>query len=317
MLRIATIGTSSVMDVIQEAIRLTDGLVCQVIYSRDQARGEAYAAKNGVENVCTDLDELVKRDDVDIIYIASPNSCHAGQAEKALESGKHVIVEKPLALTRGDVDRLYSLARKNGVYLFEAITTLFMPNYEGLRSLLPSIGKVGDANLRYGQYSSKMDAYKKGIAASSLDPAMGGGALNDLGIYCIHAAIDMFGIPAGVKYAPELGENGVDLEGSLTLDYGHFTCDIVASKSRDIGSGCSIEGEDGVLIEEGPINDFASCRAVIRGESFDISVQPEGNRMVYEMERFRDAILARDEAFHHRMHFQSRAAAGVLEDAAR
>lgn len=106
ILRVAAVGTNTVMDVAQEAIRLTDGLVCSVIFSRSPERGAESARKVGVSEVCSDYDELVARDDVDIIYIASPNSCHVEHGEKALRAGKHVIMEKPLALTRHDVDML-------------------------------------------------------------------------------------------------------------------------------------------------------------------------------------------------------------------
>ena len=315
MLRIGAVGTSAVMDTMQEAIRMTDGLECSVICSRSAERGEAYAAKNGIAAVCTDLDELVKRDDVDIVYIATPNTCHVSQAEKALANGKHVFLEKPLALGRGEVDHLYAAAGAGGAFLFEAITTLFMPEYLACRSLLPSIGAIKKAELKYGQYSSKLDMYKKGIISSSLDPAMKGGALNDMGIYCIHTAIDLFGVPAGVSYSPELGPNGIDLEGDLTMDYGTFICQVKASKKQDIGSGCLVEGENGSFIQTGPVNAFGDCKAQIGGDEFKIGLQGDENRMIYELARFRDAIRSGDKAFHYRMYHQSRAAAGVLEDA--
>ena len=136
MLRVGTVGTSSIMRTIQGAIRLTDGMECRVVYSRTEEQGRAFAAEMGVPEHCTDYAAMLERSDLDLIDIASPNRFHVEQALAALEHGKHVIVEKPAAVTRGDVQRLIDAARANGVYFFEAITTLFMPQYEACRLLL-------------------------------------------------------------------------------------------------------------------------------------------------------------------------------------
>ena len=117
MLRVGTVGTSSIMRTIQEAIRLTDGMECRVVYSRTEEQGRAFAAEMGVPEHCTDYAAMLERSDLDLIDIASPNRFHVEQALAALEHGKHVIVEKPAAVTRGDVQRLIDAARANGVEL--------------------------------------------------------------------------------------------------------------------------------------------------------------------------------------------------------
>lgn len=315
-LRIGCVGTSSVMNIMQDAIRVTDGVTCSVVYSRSKSRGEEYAGRYGIKNVSDHYDSFIARDDVDAVYIASPNSCHFEQGMQALENGKHVIMEKPLALTRREVDQLYSNAKNNGVFLFEAITTLYMPNYLSCRDVLPAIGKIRKAVIRYGQYSSKMDDYKKGIVASSLSPECKGGALNDMGIYCIHMAVDLFGKPKSASYRPVMGVNGVDLEGELTLEYSDFVCNILTSKQRNIDSGCRIEGEKGFFEEHGPINDFANVSVCMCGEEFSVRNQLETNRMVYELIRFRDAFNNQDKAHFYKAYHQSREAVGILEDVA-
>ena len=97
MLRVGTVGTSSIMRTIQEAIRLTDGMECRVVYSRTEEQGRAFAAEMGVPEHCTDYAAMLERSDLDLIDIASPNRFHVEQALAALEHGKHVFSEKPLA----------------------------------------------------------------------------------------------------------------------------------------------------------------------------------------------------------------------------
>ena len=177
MLRVGTVGTSSIMRTIQEAIRLTDGMECRVVYSRTEEQGRAFAAEMGVPEHCTDYAAMLDRSDLDLIDIASPNRFHVEQALAALEHGKHVIVEKPAAVTRGDVQRLIDAARANGVYFFEAITTLFMPQYEACRLLLPKLGRIEQAHITYAQYSSRYDAYLRGENPNIFNPAMQAGPL--------------------------------------------------------------------------------------------------------------------------------------------
>ena len=315
-LKTGSVGTSSIMDVMQEAIRLTDGIRCTAVYSRNEQRGRAYAQKTGAGEVFTDYEAFIRSEDLDIIYIASPNDCHVEQACRALSCGKHVILEKPASLTREGIRQLDRTARENHVYWFEAITTLFMPNYLACKALLPRIGGIRRVEIRYGQYSSKYDAYLKGIISSSLDPARQGGALNDMGVYCIHPAVDLFGVPDTVSYEPVTGYNGIDLEGVCTLTYRDtgLVCTLQAAKNRDIGSGCLIEGENGIIQEDGPMNDFGSVSVSIRQKSIPVRLQYGENRMLYELAVFRDAINRGDQLFYERMCRQSLQVAGILED---
>ena len=90
---------------------------------------------------------------------------------------------------------------------------------------------------------------------------------------------------------------------------------IHTSKQQNIGSCCRLTGAFGSFTENGPINDFAACEAMIQNQPLQISLQGQENRMLYELARFRDAINSRDDAFYYRMVRQSRIAAGILEDA--
>lgn len=315
MLRIGTVGTSAIMRVIQDGIRQTEGLTGAAVYSRDAARARAFADSVGVPQAYASYDDLTAREGIDLIYIASPNALHYDQALQALRHGKHVIVEKPLAVTRQEAEALTLAARQQGVYLFEAITTLFMPNYLRYRALLPSLGKIHHADIRYAKVSSQYAAYLRGDNPNIFNPAMGGGALNDMGVYGVHAAVDLFGVPEDVHYEAAYGENGVDLSGVLTLRYPGFACQVTAAKNADLGSGCRIEGENGWLLENGAINDFATCSAEINGVRHTLDDDHSANRMVYELARFRDAITQRDDAFFDRMCRQSVAVATILEQA--
>lgn len=314
-LYIGSVGTSSIMNTIQEAISLTDGLQTKVIYSRDQQRGQRFADSIGVKESCDNYLEMVQRDDIDIIYIASPNKLHFEQAKTALEYHKHVIIEKPVAVTEEEVRILYETAKAHDVFFFEAITTIYMPNYIAYKQLLPKLGALSDVNIVFGQYSSKYDAYLRGENPNIFNPEFQGGALNDMGIYCIHTALNLFGLPEGISYQPVLGSNGIDLAGKLTLTYSDFICNIETTKMGAAHSGCFITGENGTLIQDGSLNEFLHCCARIDNQEFSIDKQAGENRMMYEMTKFRDAIINKDHEFFEKSALQSIQASMILQKA--
>ena len=315
ILNIGSVGTSSIMNLIQEAISLTDGLYTKVIYSRDKERGRRFADSVNVPESCNDYLEMLTRNDLDIIYIASPNKLHFEQAKAALEHGKHVIIEKPVAVTEEEVRILYETAKKNDVFFFEAITTIYMPNFATYKQELPYLGKLSEVNIIFGQYSSKYDAYLRGENPNIFNPELQGGALNDMGIYCIHAAVNLFGKPDNISYQANYGPNGIDLAGKLTLTYPEFICNIETTKIAPAHSGCFIIGEKGQLMQDGPLHEFPGYHITINGQNLEINYQNSKNRMVYEMEIFRDAILNKDYDFFEEAAKQSMCASMILEKA--
>ena len=312
-LKIATVGTSKIMNVFQEAVRQTPGLKCRTVYSRSLERGLQYAKEQDVPEACDSYEKLLDRDDIDIVYIASPNVFHRDQTIQALKKGKHVIVEKPSGVTEGEVQQMYQAAVENDVFFLEAITTLFMPGYLKLKEQLKTLGEVRSASIAYGRYSSKFDSYLRGENPNIFNPVMKAGALNDMGIYCIHTAVDLFGEPQSVFYTPYNDHNGVDLAGRLLLGYPGFEAELLTSKKEDIPCGCRIECGNGTLVQTGEVNLFENV--VLQTETGEELLEGplSGNRMVYELAAFRDCINSHDTAFFEKMARQSRICSKILE----
>ena len=312
LLKIASVGTSGIMNVMQEAIALNDDTQCVLVYSRSRQRGKDYAASVGVKRSTDSFDELLGDKEANTVYIASPNVCHKDQAVAALKHKKHVILEKPSSLTEADSRLIFDTARKNGVFCFEAITTVYMPSYLEMKRSLKDLGKFRSARIVFGRYSSKYDDYLAGKNPNIMNPDLGGGALNDMGIYCVHTAVDLFGAPMCVKYDAEFGPNGVDLEGIVTLGYPDLKCVLETAKCRDLDSGCYLECENGYARSAGLLNEFRSCTISVGGEEKTVS-SPNINRMVYELESFVKAIKDNDTELFERRAAQSIIAASILE----
>jgi len=113
-------------------------------------------------------------------------------------------------------------------------------------------------SVNYSQYSSRYDAFREGTVLPAFDPAKSGGALMDLGLYCLQWIMGIFGEPESVRYEANV-ERGIDTSGVTTLDYGTFKAVAVAAKDCAAPSSCVIQGTDGYLIQMTPPN---RCGAV-------------------------------------------------------
>lgn len=202
--------------------------------------------------------ELLDDQRIDTVYLAVPNSLHHPFAMQALEAGKHVIVEKPLCSTAREAEELSRESRARGLMLFEAITTLHLPNFHLIKRLLPHLGDIKLASTNYSQYSSRYDRFRKGEILPAFDPAKSGGAIMDLGLYNMHYLMGLFGVPRDVRYAANI-ERGIDTSGAATLEYGHFLAVSVAAKDCAAPACCLIEGTNGYLIQHSAAN---ACGAI-------------------------------------------------------
>ncbi len=220
---------------------------------RSVQKGRRLAELCGCDTVVTSLDELLALPEVDTVYVAVPNHLHHQSALAALRAGKNVICEKPLASNAREAEELSREARSRGLYLWEAITTLYLPNFQKVREWLPRIGRVRVVSCNYSQYSSRYDAFRAGEVLPAFDPAKSGGALMDLGVYCLSYIVGLFGEPQAVAYAANV-ERGIDTSGITTLDYGSFKAVSVAAKDCAAPVMNVIQGEDGTIVTNTPPN---------------------------------------------------------------
>ncbi|WP_431279477.1 Gfo/Idh/MocA family protein [Leifsonia poae] len=181
--------------------------------SRSAERAAAFAAAHGVARSYGSYEELVADPEVDVVYVASPHPQHPELALLAISAGKHVLIEKPIAVRPDDARAIAAAAREAGVFAMEAMWTRYLPQTDIVRQLLAD-GAFGDVRVVTADF---------GFAATFdptsrlFDPALGGGALLDLGVYAVSWASFALGAPAGVIAAGTLTSTGVDEQVALIL----------------------------------------------------------------------------------------------------
>lgn len=183
--------------------------------SRTRERAEAFAAKHSIPRAFGSYEELVADPEVDIVYIAAPHSEHRNLAFLAIAAGKHVLVEKPIGLTAQDALDIAEAAQGAGVFAMEAMWSRFLPQMFVLERLLAD-GALGDVLTVTADFGFRAD-YDP--ASRAFNPALGGGALLDVGIYPIWFAHFVLDTPRTITATGSLAETGVDAQAAVILDY--------------------------------------------------------------------------------------------------
>ncbi len=166
------------------------------IASRDGAKARQWAEELEIDHAHNSYESLLEDDTVDAIINPTPNSLHCEWTIKAAEAGKHILCEKPLAVSVSEADRMIRAARDNGVLLMEAFKLRFLPQQARLREWITR-GRIGEVTQVRAELTFSVADWEQDARA---DPALGGGALWDAGCYCVNQIRNVFADePIGVS----------------------------------------------------------------------------------------------------------------------
>ena len=290
MVRIGVVGTSWITEEFIRCASLVEDFQLSAVYSRTEEKAKSFGEKYGVNNVFTDLKKMAQSNNIDAVYIASPNSFHAEQSILFLNHKKHVLCEKPIASNVRELEEMIEAAQSNKVLLMEAMKTTFLPNYKVIAENLHKLGKIRRYFASYCQYSSKYDAYKDGEYVNAFDPKLSNGSIMDIGIYCIYPLINLFGMPNTIEASAIKLASEVDGQGSISLSYEGMEAVIMHSKIANSYIPCEIQGEKGSIIID-KINNTEKVHIIYRdGKKEDLSVPQLKETMYYEAKEFVELI---------------------------
>ncbi|WP_206448072.1 Gfo/Idh/MocA family protein [Agrococcus sp. KRD186] len=222
----------------------TGGHRIAAVGSRDAARASAFATEHRIRNVHTGYEALVADPDVDIVYVATPHSHHLEHALLAIEAGKHLLIEKAFTTTGDDAQTLVDAARAKGVFVMEAMWTRFLPTMLAVRERI-SAGDLGDVISVTADHSQMLDLSP---GSRLIEPSLGGGALLDLGVYCVSLAHDLLGPVTRIQAAGVVDGAGVDHRGAAILEHEGGRMSSLTFSMETLGSNrATIAGTRGVI----------------------------------------------------------------------
>ncbi|MDP9829246.1 Gfo/Idh/MocA family protein [Kineosporia succinea] len=185
------------------------------VTSRNAERSGAFAAEHGIAHAFGSTEALLTHPDVDVVYVATPQSEHLAIGLAAIAAGKHVLIEKPIAVSADEARQLAVAAKAAGVLVMEAMWSRYLPQTSVIRRLLAD-GVLGDVRAVLADHGQSI-AFDPNHRLYR--PDTGGGALLDLGIYPVQFSSMVFGAPQRVTAVGGMTETGVDAYSTLTLSH--------------------------------------------------------------------------------------------------
>lgn len=247
-IRFGVVGTNFITDWVIAGAREDYRFELTAVCSRTRERGEEFAAKHNIPHIFTSLEQMATSDLVDAIYIASPNYAHAEQSILCMNSGKHVLCEKPMAANAKQARQMVECAHKNGVALMEAMKSTLSPNFLAVKENINRIGTPRRYFASFCQYSSRYDKFKEGVILNAFRPELANGAMMDIGVYTIYPLVTLFGKPKTINAQGVVLTSGVDGQGAVNMQYEGFNATVLYSKIANSQLPAEIEGEDGNIM---------------------------------------------------------------------
>lgn len=293
-IRLGTIGSGVIVHSILDNVKLTDGIRLEAVYSRSREKGVALAAEYGAEKVYTDMGAFLADEDVNVVYIATPNLLHYEQAKRALLAGKHVIMEKPFCTRVEHARELVELAKEKHLLLVDAVPPSFGPNFEILKAQLPKVGRVRLVMTNFSQYSSRYDRLLAGELPNIFNPAYAGGCLMDINFYNVYLNVTLFGRPEEAVYYPNIYPGAADTSGIIILHYPGFASQNAGAKDTWGVNFVQIEGEQGYIYVRDGSAALTDVKVVTKTSEEVFDAQPNPDRWFYEVQAVTELLLEED-----------------------
>ncbi|MGH3039753.1 MAG: Gfo/Idh/MocA family protein [Gaiellaceae bacterium] len=280
------ISTANINRLVLAGARESDRVDVVAVASRDQAKGESYARENGIERAHGSYEALLADPDVDAVYISLPNSLHVEWSIRSLEAGKHVLCEKPFDRSPERVERAFDAAERADRLLMEAFMYRHSPQTARVRELVED-GAIGSLKFVRAAFSFRLADLENVRLAAALD----GGALMDVGCYCVSGSRLLAGEPETVYGQQLVGPSGVDVLFAGTMRFpgdviGQFDCGFVLPGRDEL----EIVGDEGSLFLDDPWHARAPAIELRRERGVEEIVLRPVDSYRLELENLSDAI---------------------------
>lgn len=291
-MRWGVLSTAQIGRLVAQAASRSDRVEIIAVASRDGDRAADFAAQHGIERSYGSYQELLADTDIECVYIPLPNSIHVDWAVRALEAGKHVLCEKPFDRRPAAVQRAFAIAHDLRRYLSEGLMWRHHPQTKTLVTLVAG-DEIGRLRNVHASFSWPLDDPRN----IRLRPELDGGALMDLGAYCVSALRLFGGTPQRVSGVRRDGPTGTDTEFAGIVEFGEdllgtFDCSLSLPPRQRL----ELRGVEGEIVVGAPFAlDWAPAPVVLHRGAEAMSIpMPEADSYQCELENFADAVRGED-----------------------
>ena len=279
-LRLGILSTARINTSLLTAAAAVEGVAFVAVASRDGERARAYAARHGLEHAYGSYEQLLADPEVDAVYVSLPNDTHVAWTLRALEAGKHVLCEKPVTRSAAQAEEIAAVAKRAGLGVHEAFMYQHLPLMAEVRRLVAA-GAIGPLRTIVCGFGFTLPEPESDHRASA---ERQGGALADIGCYCVHAIRSLAGEPERVSAEAVIGWGGVDLRCCATLRVGDVLATFDAALDVPRRNGIEVVGADGAIHVEDPWHASRSEIEIVRDLDRDLLPVPVADPYRLELE---------------------------------
>ncbi len=290
MLRVGILGCGTIAAKVCDSLKGNKKVVVEGVASRERAKAKKFAAAHCPDaKVFSGYEKLAASDDIDLIYIATPNTYHYEHTIMCIKEYKNVLIEKPFAMSKAEVDSIFFEAKNRGVFVAEAMWTSYLPLH------LKALEWINKGRIGAVKYVSANLGYDIANVPRLNSPVLGGGSYLDLGVYTTNFALSFMGndIKVARVFARRLS-SGIDRDTTYSMEsedgsiLGNFYVTMCADTDKD----GVIVGERG-KIKLTNINNYRKIAVYSPDDTLleEIDAEKDYNHgYVYEFESCADAI---------------------------
>ncbi|MBR1907297.1 MAG: Gfo/Idh/MocA family oxidoreductase [Clostridiales bacterium] len=273
MLRIGMLGCGNMAAKMADALAGHDDIVIAGVAARERSKAKAFAAAHCPDaKVYTNYSKLAAADDIDLIYIATPNTYHYEHAIMCIKEYKNILVEKPFTMSKAEADSIFFEAKNRNLFVAEAMWTSFMPLHAQMKEWVDE-GRIGQV-----KYISANLGYDITDVPRLNDPVLGGGAYLDLGCYTTNLALSLMGddIKVSRVFARKYS-TGIDKDTTYCLetDDGTALAVLYVTMTTNTDKNADIVGESG-RIHVTNINNYRSIELYDENDELVETAEAEG-----------------------------------------
>ena len=280
------LGPGKISNKFAKDLSLVEGAILTAVASRSLERSQTFAEAYKVENAYGDYESLFNDPNVDIIYIGTPHNSHRDYAIMAMNAGKHVLCEKPLAVNKLQVQEMLNAAKRNKVFLMEAFWSRFNPSIVEVLDQIES-GAIGDVNYVNADFTFYRDAPAE---SRMFNMDLAGGSLLDVGVYPIFLSYVIFGYPDQILATARLHETGADLHTSAILKYENGIASLNSGFASQSDMIAKIYGTDGSIMIDHVWHETQGYKLIKNGVVCQFNHPTKGKGFSYEIEECIDCI---------------------------
>ncbi|SKB30915.1 Predicted dehydrogenase [Salegentibacter holothuriorum] len=209
------LGLGKIAGKFATALKDVEGAELYAVASRSQTKAENFAKEHSATKSFSSYETMLADEGLDVVYIATPHVFHYEHTLLCIDHKKAVLCEKPFAINKEQVEKMIAKAKKENVFLMEAMWTQFLPHFKYVIDLIESekYGKIKNLKADFG-FPAPVDLDKR-----LYNKNLGGGSLLDIGIYPVFMALSAMGVPENIEANAQFSETGIDIDCDMVFEY--------------------------------------------------------------------------------------------------